>query len=137
MATNNEFARAITRAETRGSALLWIGVLAGPLAWTAHLLVNYMLEEFISCTPGSRTQGEILGLGIESIILTVNVVLAAVALAGGVVAFKCLRGLDASPQNSGSRARWMARAGIINSVIFLLIILVGFAPPFVLSVCRT
>jgi hypothetical protein len=136
MATNNEFARAITRAETRGSVLLWIGVLAGPLAWTVQLLVNYMLEEFISCTPGSQTPGEILGLGVESIILTVNVVLATATLAGGLVAFRCLRDVS-DQQNSGGRARWMARAGVINSVIFLLIILVGFAPPVVLSVCRT
>ena len=133
----------ITRAETRGSAALWFGLLAAPLAWTLQLLVNYSLEEWFACSPGSDSSGEILGLGVSTVAVGVTALLALLAAAGGLVAFSCHRRSTSDGGGSGAagdtpeRARWMALAGMFNSALYLLIIVASFGPPAILGVCET
>jgi hypothetical protein len=129
-------AEAITRAEGRGSAALWFGLLGGPIAWSVQLVLNYALEEGIACTPASRTPGAILGLSTSFWIVVVSAVLAAITLAAlttSIAAFRRLRRDDSTP---GRRAEWMAFAGIVNSVVFLLPILLAFIPALVLETCH-
>jgi hypothetical protein len=122
----------ITRAERRGSWLLWAGVLTGPAAWSLQLLINYNLEE-LACSSASQQPGVLVGLGVETFILLVNVVAAAATLVAGLGALSCLRG--SKDESTGQRATWMAGAGVMTSVLFLIAILTGFAPTFYLSVC--
>jgi hypothetical protein len=128
----------ISRSESSHSLLLWFGVLTGPGAWTIMLLVNYSLEEVISCTAGAATPGLILGFGVKSIILILNTVLAAVTLVAGLVSFRCHRLLTRGgiKNATGERAQWMAVAGIMFSILFLVIIVISSAPPFLLDVCE-
>lgn len=120
--------------ETRGTGSLWFGVLAAPVAWFTMLLVDYAIEEVIACTPGAGFAGTILGLDVRAVILGVNAVLLVVALAALTVSVVRFRGL-ADDEATGRVARWMAGAGIINSVVFGLVIAVGFAPPLILDTC--
>ncbi len=131
-------AREITRQESRGALALWFGVLAGPAAWVLHLVLNYMTEDFISCVPGSSTQGEILGLGVKTVVIAINAVLVAVtalALLVSITAWRRLRTSDTRDREG--RPAWMALVGIMDSVLFGLIIVGGFVPPLVLDVCRS
>ena len=131
-------AERISRRESVGSWRLWFGVLAAPIAWVVELLANYSLEEWFACAPSTRSRGEVMGLGVDTVALIITSVLAAVAVAGLLVSLGCRRALRASTEgNTDQRARWMALAGIFNSALYLVIILVSFGPPVLLDVCRT
>jgi hypothetical protein len=141
-------ARTITRREAgavstgpqskRGSLLLWFGVLGGPIAWTAQLLLTYSLEEWFACSPAALDRGEVLGVQVPDVALLITVSLALVAVLAGIVALSCYRRLRNEPADeTRSRARWMAVAGIMNSILYLIIILASLAPPFLLRVCES
>lgn len=124
-----------TRAERGGSGLLWVGTLTGPLAWSIHLVVNYNLEE-IACAPATRRTGEIWGIGVESLMLGINLVLVSATAAAGVIAYRCWRRARDAQGEPAERAAWMGVAGVMVSVLFLIIIGMGFAPQFFLDVCE-
>jgi hypothetical protein len=128
-----------TRAETRRSVLLWFGVLAAPLAWTAQVIIAPDIAEIL-CYPGAETsgRGEIYGFALESFLLALTLVLLLVALAGLLVALGCLRGLRATDDSTPARrATWMAGAGILVSALFAIAIAVGFIPLIFLGSCTT
>jgi hypothetical protein len=127
---------AVTRRERTGSILLWIGIFTGPLAWAIHLVANYSLEEWFACSPATQTPGEILGFGVHSVSIALNATLATATLLAGLIALSCLLRLKNAGGNGTDRARWMAIVGIINSCLFGLIIVVGFAPSVILEVCE-
>lgn len=127
----------ISRREGGGSALLWFGVLGGPAAWVLQLVVNYSLEEWFACSPANSQTGAILGLRVAPIALAVTGILGLVALAAGLVSINCYRRINSSSDDISSRAKWMALAGIMNSVLYFVLIIVSFGPPALLTVCRT
>jgi hypothetical protein len=130
-------AKQITREETRGSWLLWIAVLTGPTAWLLHLSINYSLEEWFACSPATQTRGQILGIGVDTVALLVNAVLVVATIVAGLIAVSCWRKLRSTREgNDITRPGWMALAGIMNSVLYLIIIVLGFAPPLILGVCE-
>jgi hypothetical protein len=129
-------AEEISRQESTGSRSLWFAVLGAPLAWITHLAVSYSLEEWFACASSTSDSGQVLGLDVRTMALIITAALALVALAAGFVAVSCLRKIDAAGENGNRRPRWMAIAGIMNSILYLLIILVGVAPPLILNVCQ-
>jgi len=128
----------ITRAETKQSLLLWFGVLGAPLAWTAQLMIAPDVAEII-CYPGASRSGagEVWGWQLESALIGLSAAMLLVAVAALVVAIGCTRTYRrASDPTPGSRAKWMAYAGVIVSSLFLIGILFGSIPPFMLQACR-
>ncbi len=133
-----EAAEEVSKAEARGSLALWFAVLGSPLAWVAHLGISYSLEEWFACSSSARQRGEILGVGVDPIALVVNLAMAGVAAASGLVAYSCWRKLAGQEgDDTGERARWMAFAGMVEACLFLGIILLGLAPPLALGTCET
>jgi hypothetical protein len=131
-------AREITRHESRGALALWFGMFAGPVAWVLHLMLGYVTEDVIACTPGSSTPGEILGFGVKPVVIAIHLVLITVTLVALVVSITAWRRLRASDERDREgRPAWMALVGIMDSVLFGLIIAGGFVPPLVLDVCRS
>jgi hypothetical protein len=127
--------RAVSSAEGRGSALLWFGVLAGPIAWSVEIIVGYGVEE-IACSAGSASE-QIEGIGVEPIIVVLTLFLGAVTAAAGLVAFGCLRRLRASGEaDTGGRPQWMALVGIATSAIFLVMIVMNLFSVVLLRVCE-
>jgi hypothetical protein len=146
---------------TSRSRWLWFGVLAGPLLWFVQLNVNYQWEEFGGCSPSATDRGVVLGIGVRAWVVLVNAVVTAVVLVALAGAVRCYRrtavvqvgavrtslggsrrpcqGDTPCPPGEHRRetAHWMALAGIFNSVLFLLLIVVGFAPAIVLKPCQT
>ncbi len=132
-------AKRVTKAETRGSILLWFGILAGPLAWTTQVLVAPDLAEVL-CYPGAARSGRALvyGINIQVFIVMLTAVLTLVCLAGLLVSLRCWKlqreGGDAT---TAGRALWMAQAGILVSALFALATVVGFIPVVFLDACTT
>jgi hypothetical protein len=113
------------------SGRLWFAVLAGPLLWAAQLYVNYQWEEVLACSPAATSPGQVLGIDVRTWILLVNTVTTAGTLAALAVALHCYR------RTRGEVAQWMAFAGVANSVLFLFLIVVGYAPVLMLKPCQT
>ena len=118
------------------SAALWFGVLGAPAAWTMQLIVNYSLEEWFACAPSTSATGEVLGLRVPAAAIIVSAILSGVAVAAGVVAFSAYRRIRTNGDEVATRQRWMALAGIMNSVLYLIVILASFGPPLLLDVCE-
>jgi hypothetical protein len=130
--------RDITRRESRGSAALWFGVLGSPVAWLGHLVLNYSLEEWFACSPATTDKGEILGFTVNQVSWTLNSLMALTAAAAGVTALSSWRRLRrASNGDVLDRERWMAFAGMVEGVIFVGAILLGYLPPLLLDTCAT
>jgi hypothetical protein len=122
---------ATTATRPSRSLRLWFGVLAGPLLWFVQLNVNYQWEEFLACSPSATDRAVVLGVGIRTLVVLVNTATAAVTLAALLVSLRCYR------RSRGDVTRWMALAGVINSILFLLLIVVGYAPALILKTCQT
>jgi hypothetical protein len=103
-----------------------------------QLFALYMLEDFVSCTPGSRTPGVILGFGVRGIAVVITLATAGATIAAGGLALAAWQrtATDREDPGIGGRGRWMALAGLMNATLFLLIILLKLAPPLMLGVCR-
>jgi hypothetical protein len=114
-------------------AALWFGVLAGPAAWSLQVVIGYGAEE-IACSSGSQSD-ELVGIPVESFIVAVNAALSAVTLAALIVSIRSLRLHRADDPTTGSRATWMGVAGVMVSVLFLIVLMSGFAPMSFLSTC--
>jgi hypothetical protein len=139
MAGEGGHAEQVTRSETRESLLLWVGILAAPLAWTAQVIVAPDLAEIL-CYAGAAGSGRgvVYGMSLESFLLILTAVLAGVAVAGLVVSVRCRRELRARQDRTPARrATWMALAGILVSALFLIAIVVGFIPLYFLESCTT
>jgi Ca2+/Na+ antiporter len=121
---------ATTKTLLSRSGRLWFAVLTGPVLWGVQLYVNYQWEEVLACSPAATDPGQVLGIGVRTWILLVNTVTAAATLAALAVALHCYR------RTRDEIARWMALAGIINSVLFLFLIVVGYAPAIMLRPCQ-
>jgi hypothetical protein len=135
--SNHQGSREVTRAETSQSVLLWFGILAAPLAWTAQILIAPDLSEVL-CYPGAKGSGQnlVYGMGIELFLVLLTAGLFAISLAGAGAAVACRRRLGRSHDRTpGGRASWMALAGILTSVLFALAIAIGFLPMLFLEPC--
>jgi hypothetical protein len=122
---------------------LWFGVLAGPILWFAQLNINYQWEEFLACSPSATHHGEVLGLDVRTWVVIVNLVVTAVTLLALLVAVRCYRRTAAvavggvtTTTHHRDMAHWMALAGIVNSILFLLLIVTGFGPAVILKTCQ-
>lgn len=119
-----------------GVLALWFAVLGAPLAWAGQLAVNYMLEEVLACAPANRPSGVLLGMDVRRWLIISSVGFGVIALSSLLVALRSWRRLQEGDESTGRRALWMAKAGIVNSAIFLVPIALGLASPIVLDVCR-
>ena len=84
----------------------------------------------LACSPATTDTRQVLGIGVRTWILGVNTVTAAVTLAALAVALRCYR------RTRREAAHWMATAAVINSVLFLFLIVVGYAPAIMLRPCQ-
>jgi len=141
-----------SRVELRRRAaplLLWYAVLGGAVAWSAHLLVGWGLEE-IACSPVSAGP-EVLGVSLTVWIGVLTVVLGALTVAAGLLAWRFWREEGAADPNTGiepgggdpepeerirsGRAGFMALFGLAANALFLLMIVYGGLSLLLLRPC--
>lgn len=113
--------------EPRGIALLWVGVLAGPLAWFLHQQVSYVLAT-LTCSDAATL-----------VLHVMTAVALLIALAGVGIAWMNWRrtGGEWSARGGGTvaRSRFMALAGFLLSALFFLVIVAQGLPNFFMSPC--
>ncbi len=129
-------AKEVTRAETTGSALLWFGLLAAPVAWSVMAAAPVLAE--VLCFPGAGdSRGEIYGIDHVTFFALLLTGLTVIAIASLVVSYRCWRKLNAEGAQvaTAGRANWMALASMLVSVLFLVGIVFGFFPLLFLSSC--
>ncbi|MGH2773472.1 MAG: hypothetical protein ACRDIU_10120 [Actinomycetota bacterium] len=140
--------------------LLWGAFIVPPAAWVAQLMALYMLEDFISCNPGSQTKGVIMGAGVRPLALGITFVLGLLTAGAGLVSVSGYRRMRNGPTAgagaglvsvSGYRrmrnvptagdnlppAKWLALAGAMNAILFFVIIALKAVPPLILGVCQS
>jgi hypothetical protein len=107
---------------------LWIGILAGPIAWALDLTSSYALVK-----PVCRME--------SGVMLSLIPIICLALLAGGCsvswVAFR--RTAHDGPLDGGrprQRARFMAVLGLTSCALFALQILAGAIPPSVIDACQ-
>lgn len=99
---------------------LWFAALGSPIAWAVHLVVIYPLVP-VACRAGGTLS-----------IWIVSFACAAIAVASGAVAFRHRNHRGGAEEE---RARFMARAGLAASVLFLAIIVAETVPVLFASPC--
>jgi hypothetical protein len=111
----------------RRDVLLWLAVLAGPLAWAAQLQINYALAA-TACAMGGKMFLHLVSLGAFLL-----------AAAGALVAWRWWKKLpEGSTERGdaeGSRARFMALSGMLMGAFFALVIVALEVPNWTLRVC--
>src|SRR4051794_38007088 len=103
---------------------LWIGILAGPLAWAFDEVIGYTATSH-ECSTGSIRL--LHGLTIATLIA---------CLAGVVSARAGWQNLPDTPNGSNERTRAMAIAGTALSIAFALVIIATEIPRWMLSPCN-
>jgi hypothetical protein len=114
-------------------AVLWAGLLTGPLLWLVLLQANYVMS-YVSCE-SSRTWF------LHAATLASAAIVAAVGwrtwrLGAGDRTLEEPPSPPVSPETSESRATWMAYAGAAISAWFVIVILAMEVPVIVLRICQ-
>jgi hypothetical protein len=111
----------------RRDVLLWLAVLAGPLAWAAQLQINYAFAP-TACDLGGKTLLHLVSLGAFL-----------VAAAGALLARIWWKKLPDGSAEMGdaeeSRARFMALSGMMLGAFFAIVIAASDVPNWTLRVC--
>src|SRR5262245_35819229 len=100
---------------------LWIGLFAGPSAFLLELQINYMLVPW-ACSTGNH-----------SVLQLVVIAALALAVVGGIAAFRARRLYAGEP--ALSYARFMAGLGSMLSALSFLLIVAQGVPAFILNPC--
>lgn len=107
---------------------LWFGLLGGAVAWTVHLLVAYAVAEFGCVSPFRDTR--FLGItGVAWLIIAISVITLVLSVLAMAIARRCERILLADVRDREDEPEeFMARVGLITSVVFVAIIVVQTVP---------
>jgi hypothetical protein len=98
--------------------LLWLGVLAPPMAWATQLVVGYGAEE-ADCSAGSGSFD-----GSHAVTVWTSVSAGVVTLASLVAAGWLWRETRERPVDKRGRVPFMASVGVLNGLLFLGLIVV-------------
>lgn len=117
--------------------LLWFGVLGGALAWTAHTLVNWSIDE-TTCRSGST---HLAGIPLKPLLIGTTLAFLLVSVIATGVAWRQWHSLrDAAGDDPRSelrlqRAGFMALVGFGANVVFSLILVCTAIAVFVFPEC--
>ena len=123
---------------------LLAGFLTGPIIWSAHEIASEVLiSSACSTSPGGFASDTVLGgSGWELVLLLVTLVCAALVAGAGVISFRAWRQTRMGTNETGEvggavgRSGWMALAGVLFSVLFLMGIIEAGLSIFWLSGCH-
>jgi hypothetical protein len=107
---------------------LWFGVFGGAVAWTIHMLLAYGIAEF-GCVSSFR-DARFLGItGVAWLILVMSALTLVLAVVALLIARRSERLLLADLRGQDDDAdEFMARVGLVTSVVFVAIIVAQTLP---------
>jgi hypothetical protein len=132
-------------------AALWFGLFGAPAAWSVQTLVNVPLAAH-GCFPRLRPVASPVTGGLRGLAFAVSLATLAACVAAVLVAWRSWRGTRAEHQASSGRGerhdastalletgegrtRFMALAGVLTSVTFLIVSLAHAAAIFLVLPC--
>jgi len=130
---------------------LWFGFIGGPAAWSVQALVNTSLTAH-SCYPRLTPLSSPTTGGLRGIAFAVSLLALAVCVAAAAVSWRTWwrtreehqqgtgRGRQHEPsaallETGEGRTRFMALAGVLTSVLFLVVSAINTASLFLVSPC--
>lgn len=114
-------------------ALLWLGVLGAPLAWTVQHVAGFGLTE-ATCQAAGLSDTH-LPLDAWTIVVTgATLVVALVAGAAAIVTL--LRTRDAGSEPPGARIRFLATVAVTTTPLFVAIMLMSGLGTLFTTACR-
>src|SRR5688572_20141194 len=120
-------------APTFGLPRLGFVLLAGPLAWTVHLLAGYGLVA-LRCDIG-LINVEVFGLPLMNLgVIALTTVLGAFTFNAGFVAYQEWR-MAGSALEHPSASGFMGLVGLTLSILFFVTIILGGIPALMLAPC--
>jgi hypothetical protein len=108
-------------------SLLWLGIVAAPVAWFAALAIGYEADDGGCATGGGA--GDVFGIGAGSAALAVTVVAGVVAVLGTAAAIATWRRSDIA------YARFLGFAGFLGGAILIAAIVLSGIGVVVLDPC--
>lgn len=122
--------------------LLWFGVFGAPFAWAVQLIVNYAIVAH-ACFPDGVPLEQPVFSGARAVSLCVSAVCLLTAVAAILVARRSLERTQPPAGDAGERvlgtgrgrARFMAMAGLIVSILFTFGVLMAALPLLTRSAC--
>ena len=126
--------RASRATAPRHPGRLWVGVLVGPVAFMVQLVGDWVMGEVVACAPATRDQGTILGISVNAMAAIVDAALLGATIAAGILSWRQLHAMRHSERSDASV--WLARAGVLTSILFGLLIATSFVPITLIEGCR-
>jgi hypothetical protein len=117
--------------------LLWFGVLGGALAWTAHTLIDWGIDE-TTCRAGAT---DLAGVPMKPVLIGSTLLFLLVSAVATAVAWRQWRtlqaaeGADPRSQLRLRRAGFMAVVGFAADAVFTVILVCTAVSVFVFPVC--
>lgn len=110
---------------------LWLSVLAAPLAWVAHLLVNYAIADH-ACSALAGGTGSAFAGGQLTTMLLIDLAAILFSVAAGYIAVEHWRnsqserggGMQHLVHSGEGRTRFLAMCGILTSALFATAVLI-------------
>ena len=108
--------------------LLWIGILAGPLAWAFDLMASYAVVTWVCQTRNT------------AVLPLITIASLAVVVGAAAISWTALMRTSGDVPTDGGRprqrARFMAVLGLASCALFALQILAGAIPHWMLDACQ-
>jgi hypothetical protein len=112
----------------QGIAAVWLGVLAGPVAWALDLTVSYAIVQW-TC-----------GGGPHVVLHLISVVSLLIVGGGALASWRALGLASAEERDDGARpdewGRFMALLGLVMCALFAVVVIAGAIPRLVLDACH-
>jgi hypothetical protein len=113
---------------------MWVALFAAPIAWAGSHFFGWLISE-ANCEPVDRVWG--IAFGTWEVILLVLPALVAIAgLAASLVTYRAIRGTDKDEPGPPGRIWILSIAGIVQSSLLLVIILLTHIGALALSHCN-
>jgi hypothetical protein len=110
-----------------GIAVLWAGILAGPVAWALDLTISYSVVKW---TCGSQHTAVLHLITVASLLITAG---------GAAASWRALQQAPAGSSDDGSRSidrgRFMALLGLVACALFALAMIGNAIPRLMLDAC--
>lgn len=121
------------------SRRLWYGVSAAMGAWIVHGLASFVIAD-AACSGGHVAPWARFSRGgLQALLIALTLVALAVAVSGGVVAWRTWRALATArfdDTQAWGRGEFMALAGIFISTMFSIGIVWGGLAPILTGLCE-
>jgi ABC-type iron transport system FetAB permease component len=125
----------IARVRLSAGALMWVGLLAAPAAWTGQLVAGVWLQ-IARCH--DRAYGASSGLPVDAVTIAVGAAAAALALIGlfaAIAAWWATRRADDDDPPPSGRIHFLGVVGITISPLFLAMIVMSSAGGIAIVEC--